>query len=59
MPKLRNTSFAKNHIYFATKYEQDDLQRSEKRDELMKYLEKNHGKGKLQAHPQPFFYQSG
>ena len=34
MPKLRNTSFAKEHIYFATKYEQDDLQQSEKRDEL-------------------------
>ena len=34
MPKLRNTSFAKKHIYFATKYEQDDFQRSEKRDEL-------------------------
>lgn len=34
MPKLRNICYAKKHIYFATKYEQDDLQQSEKRDEL-------------------------
>lgn len=34
MPKLRNSSFALNHVYFATKYEEEDLHRAEERDEL-------------------------
>ncbi len=32
MPKIRNIALAKKHIYFATKYEKEELEKAERRD---------------------------